>query len=325
MVLNKYRNSAERILIPFAKALSGLSPNSLSAASVAFALLAGIAFTFANRSIIEDRFNPGHYIYIMFIIASVCIFLNGFLDAIDGKVARLTNRMSKQGDFLDHALDRYADVLILGGIMLSPYCNTVIGALAIIAVFLTSYMGTQAQALGCGRDYSGLLGRADRMAILIFAPVIQMGILYYYPTGRIPVQYIENFTILEYIMLWFFIAGNITAIHRGVRSWRELQDISEPSKSHNYRAQTFYEGLSKNVNEHIQKKPSIEPVKDIEQKKIVKQLKVTKPLKKLKTAKTRTKTKIKTRTKTLKKSMVTEYDIEWDERKKLKKRKVVHK
>jgi archaetidylinositol phosphate synthase len=244
MVLNKYRSGADRFLIPVAKAFYGLSPNTLSAASVLFALLAGIAFVFSDATIIEDRFNPDHYIYIMFLIASVCIFLNGFLDAVDGKVARLTKKTSKRGDFLDHALDRYADVLILGGIMLSPYCDPVIGAVAIIAVLLTSYMGTQAQALGCGRNYSGLLGRADRLVILIFAPGVQMGVLYYTSTGRIPIQYIENFTILEYVMLWFFIAGNFTAIHRGIQSWRELREQELANPSQKERAKKFYQRLS---------------------------------------------------------------------------------
>ncbi|MCK5559251.1 MAG: CDP-alcohol phosphatidyltransferase family protein, partial [Thermoplasmata archaeon] len=143
MVLNKYRGFSERILTPVAKVLSGLHPNTISVVSLIFAFLAGFAFVFADKSSYEDIFKPGHRIFIMLAIASVCIFLNGFLDAIDGRVARLTNRLSKRGDLFDHALDRYADILILGGIMLSPYCDTVLGALAIIAVLMTSYMGTQ--------------------------------------------------------------------------------------------------------------------------------------------------------------------------------------
>ena len=231
MVLNKYRGIVDKIVIPSARALSGLNPNTLSFASVIFAILAGIAFVFADSSKIEDMFNPGYYIYIMFAIASVCIFLNGFLDAVDGKLARLTSRSSRRGDFLDHALDRYADIFILGGIMLCPYCDTVTGALAIIAVLLVSYMGTQAQALGCGRDYGGILGRAERLVILIIAPLIQMWVIYYFPSGRIPVVYVENFTILEWVMIWFIIAGNFTALHRGVRSWRELHETDKETST----------------------------------------------------------------------------------------------
>jgi archaetidylinositol phosphate synthase len=230
MVLNKYRGIAEKILTPVARAFSGLHPNTISAVSLLFALLAGIAFVFADKSAFEDYFKPGRYIYIMFAIASICVFLNGFFDAVDGHVARMTKRISKRGDFFDHALDRYADIFILGGIMLSPYCNSVLGALAIIAVLMTSYMGTQAQALGCGRDYSGLLGRADRLVILIIVPLLQMGVNYFIPSGRLPLPGIFSLTILEYTMIWFFIAGNITAIHRGIQSWRELRELEQPQK-----------------------------------------------------------------------------------------------
>ena len=94
-------------------------------------------------------------------------------DAIDGKVAKLTNRATARGDFLDHALDRYADVFMVGALALSSWCRPGIGLLAIVGVFLTSYMGTQAQAIGHKRDYSGFLGRADRLALLIVFPVIQ--------------------------------------------------------------------------------------------------------------------------------------------------------
>ena len=34
-------------------------------------------------------------------------------------------------------------------------------------------MGTQAQAVGAGREYAGLLGRADRLVVLAIVPVIQ--------------------------------------------------------------------------------------------------------------------------------------------------------
>ncbi|WP_455391773.1 CDP-alcohol phosphatidyltransferase family protein [[Eubacterium] cellulosolvens] len=231
MVLNKYRGFAEKILTPVARLLSGLHPNTISTVSLLFALLAGIAFAFSDKSSYEDTFKPGHYVYIMLAIGSICVFLNGFLDAVDGRVARMTNRISKRGDLFDHAMDRYADILILGGIMLSPFCDTVLGALAIIGVLMTSYMGTQAQALGCGRDYGGLLGRADRLVILIIAPLLQMWLNYYIPAGRLPLPGVFSLTILEYTMIWFFIAGNATAIHRGIHSWRELRAMEEPQKT----------------------------------------------------------------------------------------------
>ena len=106
--------------------------------------------------------------------------------------------------------------------MMCAYCNVLIGALAIIAVMLTSYMGTQAQAMGVGRDYSGILGRADRLMILSFAPLVQMLVNYFYNDGRLP--FLFDLSVLEIVLIWFIIAGNITAINRGIRSWNELKE-----------------------------------------------------------------------------------------------------
>jgi len=221
MVLDDYRSTGDKYLMPWAERFKGVEPNTLTWIAFLFAVLAGVCLTLSDRFsypaiIFEDK-----KIYFLLFMASTFIFTNGFFDAIDGKVARLTKKTSKRGDFLDHATDRYADIFILGGIMLSAYCNVLIGALAIIAVLLTSYMGTQAQAMGVGRDYSGILGRADRLVILSVAPLVQLGVNYFYNDGRLP--FLFDLSILEIIMIWFIIAGNATAIHRGIKSWKELK------------------------------------------------------------------------------------------------------
>jgi len=221
MVVDKYRSSGKKYLDPVAEKFKGYNPNTLTMISLVFAFLAGLSFYLADRITIESFFDPPERAHIMLIFASLFVFLNAGFDAVDGAVARLTGRASRRGDFVDHAIDRYADIFILGGIMLSPYCDTLIGALAIIAVLLTSYMGTQAQALGCGRDYSGVLGRADRLILLLFAPLIQYLILGKYTDGAVP--WLFDFTFLEIIMIWFFIAGNYTALHRARAIWIELK------------------------------------------------------------------------------------------------------
>jgi archaetidylinositol phosphate synthase len=140
--------------------------------------------------------------------AALFVLLNGLFDAIDGKVAHLTNKASARGDFIDHVLDRYADVFMVGGLALSPWCRSPIGLLAIIGVLLTSYMGTQAQAIGYKRDYSGLLGRADRLVLLMIFPILQHIVL------SSAVQLPWEFTIIELVLGYFAVVGNITAIQR---------------------------------------------------------------------------------------------------------------
>ena len=46
----------------------------------------------------------------------VAVALNAFCDAMDGAVAREMKIQSQRGDFLDHAVDRYADIFIITGI-----------------------------------------------------------------------------------------------------------------------------------------------------------------------------------------------------------------
>jgi len=154
-------------------------------------------------------------------LASVLVLLSGYLDALDGKVARLTGKSSRKGDFIDHVLDRYSDVLLIGAIAVSSWCSPYLGLVAMVGVLLTSYMGTQAQAVGAGRRYAGLLGRADRMVLLIAAPMVQwlmmlggvssIGILSY------------HLSIFDLVMIWFAVVGNLTAVQRAYSTYRSLR------------------------------------------------------------------------------------------------------
>jgi len=202
MVLDNKRDDIDPILNFFAKFMVNINPNTLSWLSLVFAFFAGIFFYFSSPDLELNNF--------FLIIAVIFVFLNGFFDAIDGKIAKFAKKISKKGDFLDHAIDRYADVFIIGGIALSPWCRSnIISFLAITGVLLTSYMGTQAQAVGYKRDYSGFLGRADRLVLLMFAPIIQHILLYF--TGF---ELIFNLYILEWVLIYFAVMGNITAIQR---------------------------------------------------------------------------------------------------------------
>ncbi|MFW6041050.1 MAG: CDP-alcohol phosphatidyltransferase family protein [Thermoplasmatota archaeon] len=206
MVLNRYRDRAEIIILPMAKKMKGISPNALSFISFFSAVTAGLLFY------LSDPF---------FVLTAVLfVFLSSFFDAMDGRVAKLTNQTSDKGDFLDHTLDRYADVFILGGIAFGSTCRMEIGLLAILGVLLTSYMGTQAHAVGVGRDYGGIAGRADRLVLLIIVPIVFF-LLSYRSLTNFEIFGV-SFTIIELMMVWFAIAGNYTALKRGVNTWNDL-------------------------------------------------------------------------------------------------------
>ena len=206
MVLDAHRGIADRYLLPIANGMLDVNPDRLTWIAFCFAVLAGILFYVGG--------------FLFLFAAILCVFFNALFDALDGKIAKLTGKASNRGDFLDHVLDRYADVFMLGGIALSGYCDLKVGGLAILGVLLASYMGTQAQAVGVGRDYGGLLGRADRLVILVFFTFFQMVLD---PGGRIFLGVGGyGFRILEWGMVVFSVAGNITAIQRAVKTWKTL-------------------------------------------------------------------------------------------------------
>lgn len=200
MVLDKTRGKADPFLTIIARRFTHIDPDILTWCALLFSLVAGVFFYFSNPE------TEVHSFFLVF--AALFVLLNGLFDAIDGKVAKLTNKASTRGDFLDHALDRYADVFMVGALGVSAWCRPPIGLLAIIGVLLTSYMGTQAQAIGYKRDYSGLLGRADRLLLLIVFPIIQHFVL------RFSFELPWNVTVIELVLVYFAVVGNITAVQR---------------------------------------------------------------------------------------------------------------
>ena len=193
MVLDSYRGTADKFLIPLSKPFMKINPNTISLFSLIFAGLTGLLF----------------YLGGVLILASfVTLLLSALFDAIDGKVARMRNLSSKRGDLMDHVLDRYSDILIMLGFVFSIHAQMWIGLLAIIGVLLTSYLGVQSQALGLRRNYSGILGRADRLVLMLLFILLQFFIAYH------AVLYGILITPINILLIWFAIAGNITAVMR---------------------------------------------------------------------------------------------------------------
>lgn len=151
-------------------------------------------------------------------LGAVFVSVAAILDGLDGRLARLTDNQTKRGDYLDHVVDRYSDALILLGLTLSPLGDLRWGVLAIVGTFLTSYMGTQAQALGLGRNYGGWLGRADRLVILIAVPTLT----WFAAAFRLsPPSWLDP---IPWMLAYFAIVGNLTALQRFWAGWRALKD-----------------------------------------------------------------------------------------------------
>jgi archaetidylinositol phosphate synthase len=211
MVLDGHRDKADFALTPVAKKLINVNPNMISWAGLLLALLCGILLYLS------------YDYHILLLIGAIVVLISGYFDALDGKVAKLAGKASKRGDFLDHVFDRYADVFMIGGVALSAWCNPIIGALALVGVLLTSYMGTQAQAVGAPRLYAGLLGRADRVVLSTLFPIIQY-VMIILGHSSITVLGI-TVTWLEIMVIYFAVVGNLTAIQRAIVTWNNMKEM----------------------------------------------------------------------------------------------------
>ena len=202
MVADNFREIGTRLLTPLARNFP-LDPMGISLLSLATAIGAGYCFYQADEE---------NLVWLLF--AAGLVFLTALLDALDGIVARIRDMVSKQGDLVDHTLDRVADVIILGGIALGPLVNERAGFAALLGVLLLSYMGTQAQAMEAGRVYSGLLGRADRLILLMAVPVIQ-----YFFTSPI-----EGENLITWMAYTFAIVCSGSALLRFWLVWKFLEE-----------------------------------------------------------------------------------------------------
>ena len=204
MSLDSLRPYAEKILKPLANLLSraGVTPDATSVLSLIFAAGAGVLYTISCG----DR--------TLALAAGVLVLLNGIADAMDGEIARIAGTAGIRGDFLDHVIDRYADVFIICGIFFGEYIDWRIGVAAIVGTLLTSYLGTQAQAVGLGRHYGGILGRADRLVLIMLASL--MYFLYPYE--------IYGASSLGWSIVLIAVASNLTTLQRFVHIWKELSE-----------------------------------------------------------------------------------------------------
>lgn len=106
-------------------------------------------------------------------IAGFVAFAAQILDGADGQLARLRNIVSREGAFLDSALDRYADVALMFGMIIYlarlawpwPYALPAIallGFLAIVGATLVSFTSARAGELGLKLDRPTVASKGTR-------------------------------------------------------------------------------------------------------------------------------------------------------------------
>jgi CDP-diacylglycerol--glycerol-3-phosphate 3-phosphatidyltransferase len=103
--------------------------------------------------------------------AAAVIFLAGFLDMLDGQVARREGRVTPFGAFFDSTLDRYSDMALYMGLLVyyavigrSSY--VILAAVATAGSVMVSYSRARAESL-IPLCKVGFMERPERMVLLI--------------------------------------------------------------------------------------------------------------------------------------------------------------
>ena len=160
LLLNNLRDSLQPHLekIGSSFASTGISPNGWSCI--------GLAFAFASA------FIYGMNMEFALIIGGVVLLVSGFFDIVDGQVARVSQKITKSGGFLDSVFDKIAEVAIFLGILVGGFAEPYLVFLAITFSLLVSYTRSKAESLGIKLQGIGIGERAERLLVIAIIGII---------------------------------------------------------------------------------------------------------------------------------------------------------
>ncbi len=187
-IIKNYYKLIERLIGPQIHAF--ISPNFVSLVAFGSSFAAGILYASG-----------------FFFVGGVVLLLSGFLDTIDGTIARLTKRSTPFGALLDSVLDRYADFFIYAGLLIyyrHQWMFFVI-LLAILGSFMVSYVKARAESFGETRVV-GLMQRPERVLLIVAGSLLTEPASWYDPRYQeIPIVG---------VLCFLSILTNTTALHR---------------------------------------------------------------------------------------------------------------
>ena len=183
-MLGKLKGSISPLVNPLADVLFriGIRPNHVTALALSFGILA--SFFIAKSD---------------FIFGAVLLAFSGFLDLLDGALARSTGMVTGFGGIADSVADRYVDAAILIAFGIAGF-DWLVVSLALLGSLMVSYTRARAENV-IERCDVGIAERGER-ALIVIAGLI---------TGY----------IYEALLL-LIVLSHLTVVQRVVHAWRQL-------------------------------------------------------------------------------------------------------
>lgn len=163
----------------------GLTPNHVSILGISFSILAGVVYS-------QWQIN-----HAFLILAPVLMLVSGLFDALDGVIARVHGKATTFGAFFDSMLDRYADAIVLCGIIAGGLINLTWGLAALVGSMMVSYARARAEAAGVKMESVGLAERAERIVLVGMASFVSYFWIDALNWSILILAILTNFTVLQ--------------------------------------------------------------------------------------------------------------------------------
>jgi len=186
---------------PIAKLLfshSSVTPNQVTAVSFVIGILSGLAFF------------PIGYVVIGGILAQ----LASILDGVDGDLAKLSNKVTRFGGFLDSLLDRYADVVVFAGMGAYSYYfeghlhAVLFSIIVIIGALMVSYSRAASERIPGFSFRSPISNYLSNRDVRLFIVLIGSILSFAFATSLVP--------FITYTLILIAILTNVTVFRRAV-------------------------------------------------------------------------------------------------------------
>jgi CDP-diacylglycerol--glycerol-3-phosphate 3-phosphatidyltransferase len=196
------------MLTPVERVLVGrVSANAITTLSLLLCVVAGVGAA------------TGHLV-----VATWTFITAGILDALDGRIARLSGEQSKAGALFDSVSDRWGELAAFTGYVWflreSPWLFAAMGAIG--GSMMVSY--TRARAEGLGVDLrGGMMQRAERMVLVCLGTLVAA---WFAAVG----DYATAIPIIGVTLSICAVASTATAISRWVQAYRVLAERATKRK-----------------------------------------------------------------------------------------------
>ncbi len=182
-LLGRLREKYESAMEPIGRHLGrfGVKPNMITTMSLLVSSAAGVAYTLTFP-----------------VLGALGLATSGFIDMLDGAVARATGAGTRFGAVYDHVLDRYAEFAILLGIGLGGFVNWVWIVFCLFGMVMASFTRAKAESVGGLVSCTvGIAERQEKIILLLVGSLLQPLLSFALLASVILVGLLSHITVVQ--------------------------------------------------------------------------------------------------------------------------------